>query len=519
MKHLIYLLFLFPFLCTNPFMNHANGASNTLSEGPKTWNIWSGNQSTNWTDPLNWSVGVPTVSSRVRISSSAVNFPVITSPASCLEIEIESGAILTISNSALIVAGQITNNGTITANTGTITMFGSGNGSISGSSIDVNRLVLNKVSIIDTIFLNTTVSVIDEAVFINGLIYSGNEEIVFLDESSTRDGSYKSFIEGTVRKIGNNDFTFPLGNLGMYAPISISPSGADTDEFVASYSHENPDSAGYNTSSFQSSLVNISSCEYWLLNREVGTANARVSLSYEDVHSCEVIEPWNLHVARWNGTQWIDHGANSYEGDTDEGTVESLDAISSFSPFTLGSTSFSNPLPVELLSFDAYLDGNNVKIKWSTATETNCDYFLVERSSDLDEFLPVGILPGAGNSTSIQNYEIYDEAPLSEVVYYRLKQFDYDGQLTTYPPESVHVNPGFNLQVYPNPARDNLNILQSGFGESVQVVLFNAAGKEILSKTFNQRHVELPTNLFSAGYYVVQVSGMNGVLREKLIVK
>jgi hypothetical protein len=494
-------------------------ATISAESGPKTWNIWDGSESTNWGDPLNWTAGVPNLSSRVKISSAAPHYPVVTSAVNCLDLEIETGAILTISNSAIVVGGQITNFGTINANTGTITMFGSGNGSISGTAVELNRFVINKLSISDTVFINTDVSIIDEMLFINGLVFSTVNEVIFLDESDSRDGSPASFIDGLVRKIGNNDFTFPVGDQGIYAPISIESFGLDTEEYSAQYHHQNPDSAGYNTDNFESSLVNISTCEYWILDHDVGTGATRVTLSCEDVRSCEVVEPWNLSVARWDGNTWVDHGSSGYEGDTESGIIKSVDAISNFSPFTLGSTSLANPLPVELLYFDAFLQNEIVVIEWATATETNCDYYLVERSSDLEKFTPVGVLQGAGNSTTTQNYELYDESPLSGFVYYRLKQFDYDGESTSYGPKSVKVETSYNLSVYPNPALDLIKITHNGFGSIVNISLYNSAGQRVLTRIYSDEQIELPIQMLASGHYILEVSSLKRVLREQIIVK
>jgi len=485
--------------------------------GPKTWNIWDGSSSTNWTDPLNWSAGVPTSTSRVKISGTATFFPVTTSVVDILDLEIETGASLTISNSSMIVRGLINNYGTLNASNGTITLFGSSNGSINGNSIDVSDLVINKAALSDTVFINTTISVLDEVLFITGLVYTGLEEVVFLDGSDNRNGSDKSFIEGNVRKIGPGEFTFPIGQNGLYAPLTINHTGSNTEEFSASYYNESPDSANYNTSNFDPGLVNVSSCEYWILNHDVGTAKAKVTLSYGDERSCGVLEPWNLNVVRWDGATWDNHGSSGYTGDAIQGTVESLDSISNFSPFTLGSTSFANPLPVELLSFDVQLDNEQVLIEWATATETNCDYYLVERSKDLLEFTPVSVLAGSGNSTSTLNYKVYDDSAISGTWYYRLKQFDYDGQFEVFSPKSIAIDPVANLGVYPNPAVDKIRIIQNGLGDDVAIKIFDSRGHVIKSIPSSRSEDFIFLDDLNPGLYIVEASGKKGLKRTQLI--
>ena len=88
-------------------------------------------------------------------------------------------------------------------------------------------------------------------------------------------------------------------------------------------------------------------------------------------------------------------------------------------------------LPIKLISFDAKRNTNNeVNLKWITATETNNDYFTIERSSDGRNFEKILTQHGAGNSNQPITYNATDRYPLSGTSYYRLKQTDYDGKFT-----------------------------------------------------------------------------------------
>ena len=93
--------------------------------------------------------------------------------------------------------------------------------------------------------------------------------------------------------------------------------------------------------------------------------------------------------------------------------------------------SFSGALPIELVKFTGEPYGEFNLLKWLTATETNNNYFLLERSNDAVNFDEVGTLDGAGNSTSYINYSMLDKKPYNGITYYRLKQVDYDGKSTT----------------------------------------------------------------------------------------
>jgi hypothetical protein len=86
-------------------------------------------------------------------------------------------------------------------------------------------------------------------------------------------------------------------------------------------------------------------------------------------------------------------------------------------------------LPVELTYFSATpLPEKQVELKWTTASEINNDYFLVEKSTDGIYFEQAANIKGSGNSTSILNYTFTDKyVPDSPILYYRLKQVDYNG--------------------------------------------------------------------------------------------
>jgi hypothetical protein len=86
------------------------------------------------------------------------------------------------------------------------------------------------------------------------------------------------------------------------------------------------------------------------------------------------------------------------------------------------------PLPIELLSFTGEYNVNNGfdELKWLTASESNNDRFEIYSSIDGEYWDFVGQVDGAGNSTEIISY-YYNNKTSSTLVYYRLKQIDYNG--------------------------------------------------------------------------------------------
>ncbi len=84
------------------------------------------------------------------------------------------------------------------------------------------------------------------------------------------------------------------------------------------------------------------------------------------------------------------------------------------------------PLPVELLGFDARCDAERVRLQWITGSEMGTSRFVIERSGDAEIFLPIAELAAQGNGQAPFEYEYVDEQP-SSPAYYRLRMDDADG--------------------------------------------------------------------------------------------
>jgi len=97
-------------------------------------------------------------------------------------------------------------------------------------------------------------------------------------------------------------------------------------------------------------------------------------------------------------------------------------------------------LPIELVNFSLDKYDDNVKINWTTGSELNNDYFTIERSFDGYAWKEIDRIKGVGNSSSLIDYSYIDrQSNLSGIVYYRLKQTDYDGKFERFHIKSINM--------------------------------------------------------------------------------
>ena len=108
--------------------------------------------------------------------------------------------------------------------------------------------------------------------------------------------------------------------------------------------------------------------------------------------------------------------------------MSSSSAVSTFSPFTLASSSTTNVLPITLVSFSGEKKDSRNILNWTTASEINNAFFTIEKSYNGIDFEWVGNQEGTSPSTQIINYSLSDYDVRETINYYRLMQTDFDGE-------------------------------------------------------------------------------------------
>jgi len=176
-------------------------------------------------------------------------------------------------------------------------------------------------------------------------------------------------------------------------------------------------------------------------------------------------------------------------------------------------------LPINLVAFSGECQSNQIRLNWETATETNNDYFSIDRSDDGIDWSEIGKINAAGNSSSSRKYFLDAENQYNEISYYQLKQHDFSGVTRSYDPISVQkcLNGNEALSIYPNPAKNAININFSGNIEQViNTTIVDLFGRNIYQSPIYQTSINIEH--CQEGIYFLQLILKSGNITRKFII-
>ncbi|MBT1697379.1 T9SS type A sorting domain-containing protein [Fulvivirgaceae bacterium PWU4] len=175
--------------------------------------------------------------------------------------------------------------------------------------------------------------------------------------------------------------------------------------------------------------------------------------------------------------------------------------------FTLGNTDLAHPMPIRLLSFNARAEHSVVKLDWATASETDNDFFTVERSQDGKQWQSLMEVDGAGTTNEKRTYQAVDDGPLKGYSYYRIKQTDFDLQHTHSAPVGVYIGHK-QITLHPNPSSDGIFYVNTPFEAAPEDVhILGISGQHMKARIYKEGdRIVLDGAELPAGVYMLQVS-------------
>jgi hypothetical protein len=453
-----------------------------------------------------------------------------------LTLNTTGGATFSLNSFYTKLSGNLVNSTSslVVPNGSTIEFNGTSNQSYTHGSTELHLkdVLINKAS--GTLDLNSDFVIADNGLLTlaNGRINTGTNfttRILNPSTSSILGGGVNSYIEGNLfRKLSGavGTYYFPVGNATkgqQLGSIEFTTSTSATD-LTARFDNwttvpYGPVSSECLTANY--SLLPLFNNGYWTFTPSPlspsGTYN--IMLESRAQTNASAIGGFTIVKSIDGGSSWILDGTCVTSSTA---SSASRTGLSGFGQFGIGQV--SSPLPIELISFTAAEKEDYNLLEWVTLAEVNNEVFTLERSSNKDEFYPIGTVPGAGNSKVVLSYSFKDMKPLSGVSYYRLRQTDYDGTSTTSRIIAIRrrASETFSVIASPNISKGIFNLTVSASTTGMyKLKVTDAAGKGIINDQveISGDHMKLPLDLtsFQSGLYNLTleepISGESIVIR------
>jgi len=190
-------------------------------------------------------------------------------------------------------------------------------------------------------------------------------------------------------------------------------------------------------------------------------------------------------------------------------------SFSAFVPFL-----YSSPLPVTWLYVKGEIKMDRSYIDWATANEQDAEKFFIEHSTDGRQFVTVGEIKAAGNSSTKKEYQYIHASPVKGMNYYRIRQVDKNGEYTYSKALHLLYHPDKKeLLVAPNPATDQVYVISSTGRNVTKAELFDLSGKQVYVKQLNpgQQVYSLDISSVQKGVYILKLYEGTGVTTQRIL--
>jgi hypothetical protein len=433
-----------------------------------------------------------------------------------------SGTLTSNTNSEISLKGDWLNQGTYNA-MGLVKFVGESPQKILSGQGDFYSVLFDNSKgfyLLDAMTINA------DADFSEGIVNLLEEasSISFGPNATSNIGNNSSYVDGIISKTGENAFNFATGDGTYWGPISIS-SAVSSRTITANYNYEQTPIVNWNTGYMcndDERLDHVSGMEYWLLESSVNDGNQPdVTLYWADDALSDIQNHASLRVAHWGGSCWANKGGSAMvDAVSGVGYITSTKPFTHYSPITFGTIDKTNELPVELIDFDVSCGNNNRIVSWTTASEINNDYFIVERSTNGIIYENIGKKAGSGNSNIINEYIFVDDSNISGDMYYRITQIDFDGTSKTYNAQIINCDEsGENITIRPNPFNEVLEIV-AHIDDICKIEIYNTLSKLIYSEVSHIRGAKkLQLGDLQNGVYMLRISTKNGKTFNYKIIK
>ena len=474
---------------------------------------------------------------KIFILSASVFLSLIIKPA-LAQIDVHSTGVVFISNAAdtfsvkgvfnNTASAALTNNGviqlssdlvndqaTMATGSGTLLLNGSAAQVISGSqTFKTNNLITSNTA---GITLNNNLSVGAVHTYIAGMITtSATPDYMIYEAGSSYTGSTDArHVNGWVKKLGNTNFVFPVGNAAYLRPVALTNLTATAEFNVLHNASLTP-----NRFSLFNPLVFVDAAEYWTINKISGAA-AQVAMNWDN---SKIPFPnlmlTDIRATYYDGIFWRSIGGSATGNPLTTGSLTS-NSVSVFNTnFTIGSVSYV--LPLKIISFTAGQMNGYTKLNWTIGNELNVDKYELQRSDDGINFYGIYI-HSPYNRNGTEFYSFNDSKAIKGKAFYRLKVNSLGGQ-TDYS-HIVTITTGDNgkaFYVITNPVDTRIDLYADAAVKGVYTyTIASTSGQLMQSGLLDIKNTGIYSihlrSVFAKGAYILVVQNETNRLQKTII--
>lgn len=187
-----------------------------------------------------------------------------------------------------------------------------------------------------------------------------------------------------------------------------------------------------------------------------------------------------------------------------------------FESQTVCGVSGCGSVPVKLLYQKGQAYVNRVALNWATASELNNEKFVIERSFDFENWVTVANVKGSGTSSIINNYSYTDNIVARKNVYYRITQFDFDGQSERFEPFAISKYQMEDIVLFTTGKSNQISIDLPVEG-NYNFYITNISGVKVFEESITSTHSKIEMPKINPGTYFVRIEDPHGFSFSKKI--
>jgi len=188
----------------------------------------------------------------------------------------------------------------------------------------------------------------------------------------------------------------------------------------------------------------------------------------------------------------------------------------------MGAYEYQGTLPVELTAFLVKkMVGRAVLVSWTTASEYNNAYFLVQRSTNGVDYVDLSKQLAKSGENTVRQYSFTDNNPAAGINYYRLVQVDLDGKQKVYDGKAINITLSSDnmISLYPNPVAGTNTKFEVLDKNVIKAQLTNVSGKvlENIAISSEKQIYPLDFSKYPSGIYFLRIYNSVGGSEVKKI--